>query len=210
MIISHKYKVIFIHIYKNAGTFITAFLHNLDPNLDTQFLGHVTSKEGKALLNPNIWNSYAKFCVVRNSYDYIVSLYNYTKYIYNTSYTNHPTYNLVKDMSFYKFLSFKDPKSTANQIDFIMDDDNKLMVDNVIKFENLIDELIDFFHNVVKVDIICIQEALPTNKINVSPKEYNIHYTDYYDDTSKLLVNEIYTKDIDYFKFEFLPVKTIT
>ena len=30
MIISHKYKLIFIHIYKTAGTFVTKVLKNLD------------------------------------------------------------------------------------------------------------------------------------------------------------------------------------
>lgn len=33
MIISHKYKLIFIHIYKNGGTFMGKLLKNLDKNI---------------------------------------------------------------------------------------------------------------------------------------------------------------------------------
>ena len=46
MIISHKYKLIFIHIYKNAGTFVTKILKNLDKNIvnvDT----HISAKNAK-------------------------------------------------------------------------------------------------------------------------------------------------------------------
>jgi hypothetical protein len=144
MIISHKYKVIFIHIFKNAGTFITSFLINLDAQLDTRFIGHITSKKGKCLLEPHIWNSYTKFCVIRNSYDFIVSLYTYTKT--NPVHTDH---NVVKNMSFKEFVCYNGHKpSQLNQLNFILDDDNKLMVNNIIKFENLKDELINFFQNV--------------------------------------------------------------
>ena len=33
MIISHKYKLIFLHIYKTAGAFMTRVLKNLDKNI---------------------------------------------------------------------------------------------------------------------------------------------------------------------------------
>ena len=43
MIISHKYKLIFIHIYKNAGTFVTKLIKNLDSNA-VDIGAHITAK----------------------------------------------------------------------------------------------------------------------------------------------------------------------
>ena len=46
MLISKKYKLIFIHIYKNAGTFFHKFLRNLDRNI-INIDGHISAKNAK-------------------------------------------------------------------------------------------------------------------------------------------------------------------
>ena len=39
MIISHEYKLVFIHIGKNAGTFVTELILNIVPTLNYYYLG---------------------------------------------------------------------------------------------------------------------------------------------------------------------------
>jgi len=68
-----EYKTIFVHIPKNAGTSIKAFFGNKE-----FYHKHKAIKEIKNE-NPEIYNSYRKFTVVRNPYDRMVSWYFYLK-----------------------------------------------------------------------------------------------------------------------------------
>jgi len=48
MLISHKYKLIFIHIYKNAGSFVTQMLKKLDKDI-VDVDCHITAKNAKKI-----------------------------------------------------------------------------------------------------------------------------------------------------------------
>lgn len=114
----------------------------------------------------------------------------------------HNEHEICKNMSFEEYLLYKkNIKNNVNQIDFILDKDNKIMVNYLIDFNNLDCNLIKFFHTIIKVDLFTIQKALPTIKINKSNKE--IDYSLYYDTNKIQLVSDIYNLDIDFFKFTF-------
>ena len=200
MIISHKYKIIFIHICKNAGTFITYFLKNLDENIE--YLGdyHNNCKYGKEVLDPEIWNNYTKFCVIRNSWDFTLSLYTYIKLC-----EDHHLYNLVKNLSFEEYLLSDDIDicitRNLSQTYFIMDDYDNIMVDYMINFDCLNTSLVHFFKEIIKIDLETIMEALPRNKINKSDKEYN--YKLYYNNKTIELVSKIHEKDIVFLNFKY-------
>ena len=68
-----EHKLIFIHIPKNAGTSIKAFFGSKE-----FYHKHKTIKEIKDE-NPEIYDSYRKFTIVRNPYDRMVSWYFYLK-----------------------------------------------------------------------------------------------------------------------------------
>ena len=90
MIINHKYKFIFIHVPKCAGTSIKRALYPYCDKWD-QFLGghpdkperidnvhkHSTAMEIKAYATPERWEEYFTFSFVRNPLARIVSLYNW-------------------------------------------------------------------------------------------------------------------------------------
>ena len=106
MIISHKYKFIFIKPSKVGGTSIEIALakhcgeqdiitplhaynprHDEDKYLhpaknyeDKEFFQHITPDEIKKKIGNKIWNSYYKFTVVRNPWDQTVSRYWWYKY----------------------------------------------------------------------------------------------------------------------------------
>ena len=90
MIISHKYKLIFIHIYKTAGTFVTKVLKNLDEDIENVDV-HIKAKDAKNKYS-EIWDEYTKICVVRNSWDWQMSLFFYMK-----GAPSHHQYNIVKE-----------------------------------------------------------------------------------------------------------------
>ena len=103
MIISHKYKFIFIKTRKTAGTSIEVFLSGvcgendvvgpLGPaeeshrprnyknlrglNVHTE---HAAAGRIKSCISKSVWNNYFKFCVERNPWDKAISYYYSRKY----------------------------------------------------------------------------------------------------------------------------------
>jgi hypothetical protein len=193
MIISHKFKIIFIHIYKTAGTYIKKLLKKIDPDIKlNKYEPHIAAKDAKTLVEPHIWNTYAKFCVVRNSWDWQVSYYHYVK----MSPTN-PEYNILKNQSFNEYLLWR-KHSIQNQLDFVLNNQGVSLVDKVIKFDNLNNELVQFFKEKCNFDIT---PYISYKKHN--PSKRNPDYKLYYDDFGKQLIDEMYKKDIQYFNFVY-------
>lgn len=106
VLISHIYKFIYIKNCKVAGTSIEAYFEKycLDPSTEhtvqhkldsritqygivgnrcdgktTKYYNHMPAWKIKSYIGNNIFNNYFKFCVVRNPYDKMVSLYHMKK-----------------------------------------------------------------------------------------------------------------------------------
>jgi len=75
MLISHKYKFIFIHIQKTAGSSISSALNPFcEESYDS--IQHWSAVRLKEKFGDDIWNEYFKFSFVRNPYDRLFSWYN--------------------------------------------------------------------------------------------------------------------------------------
>ena len=176
MIIDQR-KAIFIHIPKNAGTSIEEYFGNgsvrIQPNK------HADIYEIKRKFK-NSYNNYRKFTIIRNPYDKMVSWYFYLK-------RNLGDYDIIefnewiKDPS--KFWHANDPISFLKpQCDWI---DNTV---EIIRFENLDNELNKFFNKKINLPI--------TNKSNHN------HYLEYYNDESLNIIYNRYKKDFEQFNYK--------
>ena len=172
-----EYECIFIHIPKNAGTSIEEYFGN--GSVRIQPSKHADIHEIKVKFK-NSYNNYRKFTIIRNPYDKMVSWYFYLK-------RNLGDYDIIefnewiKDPS--KFWHANDPISFLKpQCDWI---DNTV---EIIRFENLDNELNKFFNKKINLPI--------TNKSNHN------HYLEYYNDESLNIIYNRYKKDFEQFNYK--------
>lgn len=141
--VSNKYNFCFIHIYKTGGTTIRKLLiENVD---DFTKVGHEHGDINECMeLMPKIKGLY-KFAYVRNPYDWLLSLYNYIRMP-----INHPDYEIVINLTFNEFLNWIKEVGTKRpnhiiaprymtQSEFIYNNNNNILVDEVYKYEDLSD-----------------------------------------------------------------------
>ena len=216
MPISHKHKIIFVHIPKTAGQTIEKSLNIFgeDNNgkskasmdllygiLNGKPLQHLTIQEIKKIKELE-FHIYQKIAFVRNPFDRIISEYfwrieNFGKKII-----------MFKDFLVEEVIPRKNgiPKVVKNfyhdesivelldnhyvdQHKFITDNNGNIIVDFIGRFENLNDD----FKKAFGLDLI-------NYKINSS--KHN-DYKEYYDSETKSLVEECYKNDLELFKYKF-------
>ena len=151
MIISHKYKFIFIKTAKTAGTSIEIFLSDVCGNDDVlttifphvephvarnfsadNFHSHATAAEIKNKVSRKVWDSYFKFCVERNPWDKTLSHYHMI---------NHRSGDEISLNDY-----FLNNKFCVNY-PMYTDDTGKVMVDHVVRYENLVEDLSSVFYS---------------------------------------------------------------
>ena len=196
--VNHKYKFIFIHIPKCAGTTIKGLgiLHPCESlmNISTKKNAHPQYEDIKKYLgNQNIdINDYFKFSFTRNPWSWRVSHFEYAKKMHRNNlgiYGSHQ-YSKLKNLSFKDFIK---THGDFLQFDYLSNMKNELSVDFVGKFENLKEDF----------NIVCDKIGIPRQQLPHANKSKHKHYTEYYDEETKELVAKKYAKDIEYFGYEF-------
>jgi len=127
------------------------------------------------------------FSSVRNPYSRAVSMYKH--WSWNPAKTFKDFCNSIKKEE-YPSKSAKWHSSTLTEH---IVDDGYLKVDFVIKLENLQQDF----------NIICDKIGIPHQQLPHKNKTKHKHYTEYYDDETRQIVGEIYSRDIEYFGYKF-------
>lgn len=180
MIISHKYRFIFIKTRKTAGTSIETYLSGLCDERDTitpikdidpgdhrarnyrgvfnplreivasprrfsrafrhlrhgnRFYNHMDGYVARCRVSPEVWRSYYKFCVERNPWDKTLSHYHFI-----TTGRKDRFGEMTLDEYFRRgFNCVNYPKYTEPR------DPTQVIVDRVLRYESLDDELVEVF-----------------------------------------------------------------
>jgi hypothetical protein len=208
-VISQKYKCIFIEVPKTGSTSIRAVLgHPKKPHLDIV----QTKQELECILQlsylydrpddawdpdkpkrmaDSIFEEFFKFGFVRNPWDRTVSLYERKEGI-----------QLSGEMTFEEFVEWINyssdtcihPTRHKNQLDWFVNDEGKVLVDFIGRFERLQDDWKQ----------ICGKLAIDTTLPHVNPNlNCRKHYTEYYSTKTKEMIASKFGVDVEYFGYEF-------
>ena len=206
VLVSHKYKFIYIKNRKVAGSSVESFFgrfclspdktysyadkifSNIDDygiiggrgmNDDTNslFESHASAIEIRNKIGINKFNKYLKFCVIRNPYDKMVSFF---------FYKNLP-------ISFKEFVK----KFHCNNLN-LHSINNHSICDYYIRYENLEQDIIDLCKK-IGINDFNIND-LPKHKSN---KEKRKHYSEYYDEETKKIVYEKHKQEFIKFGYKF-------
>ncbi|NNE99293.1 MAG: sulfotransferase family 2 domain-containing protein [Pyrinomonadaceae bacterium] len=205
MIVSFKHSFIFIAIPKTAThSFRTALRPHLGKNdweqcvlFEKKFFpveaikqighGHISCQEIRPFLLPDVWNSYFRFCTVRNPYDRFVS-FAYFMNRANQRMKDDPLGTMKKTVL---------DKQSANKVlfrpqhEFVTDQAGQLLVDFICRFESLQK---DFDH-------VCDRLKLPKTDlptVNTAAKRTDHSH---YDQELKEMVQSVFQKDFDLFNY---------
>ncbi|EAI4489431.1 sulfotransferase family 2 domain-containing protein [Campylobacter coli] len=192
-----KYKCIFIHVPKVAGSSIERVIYQTDKWL----VGHVKASDYMNF-DKDKFDSYFAFGFVRNPYDRVVSAYHYLKK--GGGNKNDETWaskNIYKYSSFEEFVLALEDLEIQNKIlnwmhftpqyKFLCDSEKNILVNFVGKFENLEED----FKKILK--ILSRKDKL----IHIN-KSLHANYKKYYNDAMYKIIRDIYRDDFEIFDYD--------
>ena len=208
MLLSSEKKFVFVHIPKNAGTSIRKALaryndsykkRNLLQRVVSKFTLfnkypisppiHISACNAKKWIGDQRWNELYSFAVIRNPWDWQVSLYEYTKQT-----KNHYQHHLINSFnSFDDYISWRCHEDLTLQSDFVTDESkSRIIVKDIYRFESIKNDLERLeLHIGAKITLKHL------NQVN------HANYRHYYTDHAKDMVAEYFAEDINRFEYEF-------
>jgi Sulfotransferase family len=202
MIISFKHKFIFFAIPKTATH---SFRRVLRPHLDNndweqcslfekksfpvaelarQGHGHLTAAQIYPFLPPGTWESFFKFCAVRNPYDRFVSLCFF--YFRNSARMQGDPLGEMK-----RAISENRSGLFSPQHLYLTDDSGRIAVDRIARCETLQKDF----------DGILDRIGLPRERLQTVNASRHAPYRDYYDEELREMVHAGYARDFDLFGY---------
>ncbi|WP_159017637.1 sulfotransferase family 2 domain-containing protein [Cognatiluteimonas profundi] len=215
--ISHHDQCVFVHVPKCAGQSIESFFikrvglsweqraplllrPNHNPELGPPRLAHLKAREyvEKKWLTQQQFDTYYRFAFVRNPWDRTASFYR-TGYDRVCSFSRFVRFQLPRLME-------RKPWFFGPQADYLHDDDGRLLVDFVGRYERL---AADFGQVCKQLDIpdATLPHANDSNhgigRIARWLRRRPRPYTDMYDSRSRTAIARLYGDDVDAFKYRF-------
>lgn len=191
---------IFFHIFRTGGMSLRQVFQPTGPEI----LGsHVFARDLKQHFVSNgagwVWEEATKFTVIRNPYDWMVSVYFYIR-----QQTKHPFHEYMQTKTFAEFLVWyekkvkeprifgKNPYSTLTK--FCCDENGNQLMDVLLRFEGFP----GCVHRLRK------KLGLPPIKIphkNTTKRQKD--YRSYHTPQTKILIKRIFAEDLERFDYEF-------
>jgi hypothetical protein len=213
MMLSYTHRFIFVHIYRTGGTSIfralgkrfdvVEALHNtpvtevaarlkslgLNPEIINLHF-HASAREIRATVGEAVFAKYFKFAFVRNPFEHVLSLYLYT--LKHPQQVDHAAMSRHADFKAYVFNELPDePRIPGPQSNLIADEDGKLLVDFVGRYEN------------IEADFAKVCDRIGARDVSLVRSNVTEHgpWQSYYDRTTFERVRTRYQHDIAAFGY---------
>lgn len=145
------------------------------------YYNHIPAARVKELVGEEIWNSYYKFCVVRNPWDRLASRYHWERA------------RQSRDIDMNVLLDSKHPEENVR----IYSIDGEIAVDRICRYESLLDDLND----VCRYLGVPFDGQLPQAKSGHRPK--NQHYRDLFTPDHVKTIRQRCAREIEWFGYEY-------
>ncbi|NBG66139.1 sulfotransferase family 2 domain-containing protein [Acidiluteibacter ferrifornacis] len=205
VIVSHKYKFIYVAIPKTATHAIRfalrrhlgsddweqvdLFHQSRLPYKEFQDIthGHITSSEAKRVLSEEVWDSYFKFTFVRNPFDRFIS-YAFFRHRSSEIFANNKL-GIMKLL--FKNPSLGDDILFKPQWNFVTNEFGENIVDFIGRFESLQSDF----------DAVCQKVGLPQIKLELHNSSEHNNYEHYLDEELIGLISSYYKEDLECFDY---------
>jgi hypothetical protein len=144
---------------------------------------HLSARALKQIIDPELWNRYYKFAIVRNPFDRIVSFYEYHKKTGERGNT--------KGKGFKEW--FWHEEFAPSMIPYLYDEKDNLLVDKLIRFEDLETGFRE----------ACNEMGVGFTKLPHEKKSERRDYKQYYDTQMRQFVEEKLAGDLATFSYGF-------
>lgn len=233
MLVSHRFKFIYTKTAKTGGTSVEAYFerfcmhdgeweprHAREPyESEAGIIGYRGPGTGekrkwwnhmpawliKERLGDEIWNSYFKFCVIRNPYDRCISAFEFSGRNYKVDGKLGPLFKFSnrgltpEQQRFLHYLKHKKARldrPPGDRSRYTID--GKLCMDDVVRYENMAADVERICH---RLGLPWEPEMLPTYKVGKRRKEATV--ANLYSPKAKQLIERAYRFELDTFNYTF-------
>lgn len=214
MRISHKYKFVFLATPRTGSTTVRKVLDEYSDILSVRisqrtrqfpYYDHISAAELKRIFEGKgwKWEDYHTFCVVRNPFDRVVSLYHHHLKMRdrrdNKSFLTNVRDALTPEPTFKKYVFGINPrKRLTTALEYFIGDrtGSNILVRDVLMFEHLTRDLPDYLGS---IGIHIAAKDIP--HLNASDNRND--YRKYYCEDTKRRVSELYSYEIERFGYAF-------
>ncbi len=206
MILSHKYKALYVVVPKTGSTSIRK---SLTPHFEVtpqtcvklgipHIENHSQPHEAKKYFEQQNWDwdSYFKFTFVRNPWALHVSRWNYMLKIFNGPKEFHQFRSYHKKISeiINKYKNFENWTINADHtLPYFLSKNWTCGLDFIGKIESIDKDM----------DYVSKKIGLPKIKVTHFNKSTSRHYSTYYNDVTKNIISKLHAEDIEKFKYTF-------
>lgn len=150
-----------------------------------RFYNHIPARKIKQRLGKNIWDSYYKFCVVRNPWDRVISQYYWR------------LRNEEGAMSIDEFLYSRHIDSLLRKGIGVYTIDRKIAVDKICRYESLTEDLEEVRNK------LGLPEAISLPRAKSTFRKDNRHYSEVFSEAQKERIGAIFSDEIKLLGYEY-------
>lgn len=193
MLISDKHKFIFIHIPKTAGSSIKnnilPYCNDGQLKISGENFTDLNGYHPHVTISPkqvDVYKDYYKFACVRNPFQRYVSMWKFFKKRKPQEFNNINFEKFIDDI-----VHIKNKINSKLQYTYIYNNNNTLLVDKIIKFENLQGDF----------SSVCNSINIPTSQLPHLKNSGNYDYMEYYNSEMLDKLRLFCKKDLDLFGY---------